>query len=156
MTEAARDAIAAALIDYWSKRINAEPKWRLAGFSPSNKRDSYVIRHRPIVSTPRLEESDDVFVVEFEVYTVVAVTGHPGLWIEELEPSGRCGLPTDDFAKAEIFLAGDLKWDGCSNLAFYPQTNTMLHLCGVKDVTAVGELMANLYEIAREEYHFDV
>lgn len=53
----------------------------------------------------------------------------------------------EDYAEAEIFLHGNIKWDGCSNWDFHSE-NIMVHFCGRKDATSLGRLMNHLYDIA--------
>ena len=56
--------------------------------------------------------------------------------------------PTDNFEKAETFLEGTVKWDGCSNFEFSAQKNAMLHCCSKDDVVAIGTLLGRIYDCA--------
>lgn len=56
---------------------------------------------------------------------------------------------TDDFEKAELFLSGSIKWDGCSNWDFHDHDG-MAHFCGKNDATGLGRLMDHLYTITSE------
>lgn len=40
---------------------------------------------------------------------------------------------TDDFALAERFATGSVKWDGCSNWDFHT-SEVLAHFCGVDDI----------------------
>lgn len=57
---------------------------------------------------------------------------------------------TPDPAQAATFLRGSIKWDGCSNLRFDGQDETMLHFCGADHAAGVGRLLQRMYEIAAE------
>lgn len=66
-----------------------------------------------------------------------------------------CGMDmTDDIEKAQVYLSGEVKWDGCANLQFDEQDNVMLHFCGVEDVRKIGALLERLYEIAAKAIPF--
>ena len=54
---------------------------------------------------------------------------------------------TDDILKAEVYIEGDLKWDGCMNMTFHEETkrNTMLHFCGLAGWTSLGEVMTRIW-----------
>lgn len=58
-------------------------------------------------------------------------------------------VPTEDIEKAEVFLQGSIKWDGCSNLQF-KDGDCLLHFCDKKDAMNVGVLMGRLYDLAHE------
>ena len=54
-----------------------------------------------------------------------------------------------DFDKAEVFLSGSIKWDGCSNWDFHTD-ECMKHFCGRAQAVGIGALMDHLYQIASE------
>jgi hypothetical protein len=83
---------------------------------------------------------------EFEVFEILS--SEPiTLWNL---PSGSRPDPTDDLSKAERFLHGSIKWDGCSNWHFDIQDDCMIHFCSAQDAAAIGVLFAELYRIAGE------
>lgn len=53
--------------------------------------------------------------------------------------------------EADVFLAGFIKWDGCSDWEFPTQETCMLHFCGIDQATSIGRLMNRMYEIAAEQ-----
>lgn len=53
---------------------------------------------------------------------------------------------TEDLAKAEPMLEGIIKWDGCSEIEFFAA-----HFCNKKGATDWAELIAALYDLAREK-----
>lgn len=62
-----------------------------------------------------------------------------------------CGTDvTSDLEKAQIYLSGQIKWDGCADLYFDEQENAALHFCGIKDARRISCLIERLYEIAKE------
>ena len=50
---------------------------------------------------------------------------------------------------AEVYLRGDIKWDGCSNWSF-DNGGTMLHFCGPENAVLIGEVFRRVYNIAKE------
>lgn len=56
----------------------------------------------------------------------------------------------DDLALAQVYLSGSIKWDGCSNLRFDEQDDTMLHFCGKQAAVDTGTLLGRLYDMAAE------
>ena len=88
----------------------------------------------------------------FKVYRIVctewAEAGgqvHPRGY--NIQDSAFSPNPTDDFAGAEVFLEGGVKWDGCSNW-FFP--DSCYHFCEKEQAMAVGALFQRLYEWAKE------
>jgi hypothetical protein len=57
--------------------------------------------------------------------------------------------PVADIDKAETFVRGSIKWDGCSNLEFNDD-EVMLHFCSKEGAMNVGVLLGRLYDVARE------
>jgi hypothetical protein len=59
------------------------------------------------------------------------------------------GLPVfQDAEKAEVFLSGFIKWDGCANVYFDGQDDVMLHFCGKGEAMNVGLLLGRVYDLA--------
>lgn len=52
--------------------------------------------------------------------------------------------------EADIYLNGDVKWDGCSNWHFDEQDRAMLHGCSRAGVKRFGEIMAMCWDWTRE------
>lgn len=52
--------------------------------------------------------------------------------------------------KKRVYLSGDIRWDGCSNMYFNRQDEVMLHFCGKQEAMNIGVLMGYLYEKALE------
>jgi len=77
--------------------------------------------------------------------------------IASREPTITWSLPdkcspefTEDLSKAEKFLHGFIKWDGCSNWHFDIQDGCMIHFCSADESQAIGNLFRELYLIADE------
>jgi len=94
----------------------------------------------------------DVGHVDFEIYEIEG-------WTSDSEPK----LPlwpilgatsnielTEDLCKAERFLHGSVKWDGCSNWHFDEQDRVMLHGCNRLDLLRFGAVMAVCWDWAAE------
>lgn len=70
----------------------------------------------------------------------------PGpLYVRNVDGSNEM---TRDPADADVFLEGDIKWDGCSNWDFPGVADCMLHFCDLKQASGIGRLMQRMYEIA--------
>jgi hypothetical protein len=57
---------------------------------------------------------------------------------------------TPDIEKAEKFLHGGIKWDGCSNWDFHTD-QCLAHFCGRKNATSIGRLIDRMYDITKEK-----
>jgi len=55
---------------------------------------------------------------------------------------------TRDISKAQVFMSGNIKWDGCSNIVFDAQEYSALHFCGKNDLLNVGRLLHCIYDFA--------
>lgn len=58
--------------------------------------------------------------------------------------------PVDKMEDAEVYLHGDVKWDGCSNWIFDEQERCMLHGCRRKDVQRFGDILSACWDWAKE------
>lgn len=85
--------------------------------------------------------------VEFVVYDVAgwAEGGFP-LWHKA--GSSSYPDPVDSTAEADVYLHGEVKWDGCSNWHFDEQDRIMLHGCCRADVQRLGDVMGRCWDIA--------
>ena len=92
--------------------------------------------------------------MDFKVYPISAVNDDGAY--EYRRKDADCGM---DFSQngledAQVFVHGNIKWDGCSNLWFDEQdTGTMLHFCGRSSIDDFRELMKRLYDLAAEVIH---
>jgi hypothetical protein len=69
---------------------------------------------------------------------------------------GSDGQAVFSIDEAQVFLHGDVKWDGCSNWYFDEQDEVMLHFCSKDEAMRLGLLMGRLYELAEsliEHWH---
>jgi hypothetical protein len=57
---------------------------------------------------------------------------------------------TTDFSEAQRVLEGTIKWDGCSDINFYPDTAGNEHYCGKPVAIELGQVIGESYEFARE------
>lgn len=57
---------------------------------------------------------------------------------------------TGSLDEAERVLEGDVKWDGCSNLNFFPDCGGNEHFCGKNSAIELGLVLSALYDDARE------
>lgn len=87
------------------------------------------------------------YVMGFECYKIVGFGEDNERWYEGLEDSDN----TTDIDKAQKYLSGEIKWDGCSNMKFDEQEKCMLHFCGTHRLKQLSGLFKTLYEIAGKE-----
>ncbi len=59
-----------------------------------------------------------------------------------------------DLQKAEMYLEGSIRFDGCSNLRFLREG--YLHFCGKADAIRIGDIMKQLYTMAAEMMQRDL
>jgi hypothetical protein len=84
--------------------------------------------------------------VDYAIYDMAAVD--PLLWpcVGGITGSDMTGNLED----AEVYLHGEVKWDGCSNWHFDEQDRVMLHGCSKSDVQRFGDVMALCWEWTAE------
>jgi len=51
---------------------------------------------------------------------------------------------------AQRVFEGDIKWDGCSSLNFFPDEGGNEHFCGKNSAVALGSLIGEAYQFAKE------
>ena len=87
-------------------------------------------------------------VVFVRVYEAIRFSVPEGLI--ELEDQSGTGRTTRSKTEANVFLVGDVRWDGCSNWAVYPIDNCMLHFCRPDGADEFSWLIKSVYDIARD------
>lgn len=85
-------------------------------------------------------------------YTVYAIEGVEENGTVLLHRAGADSWPdpVSSLGEAEIYLHGEVKWDGCSNWHFDEQDRLMLHGCSRKDLMNIGEVMARCWDWTKE------
>lgn len=80
------------------------------------------------------------YYVDYFVYAIQGITleGDP-LW-KEINTENSSNL-TDSLEKAEIYLYGTVKYDGCSNWYFAEQDRALLHGCDKQDLENLGKIL---------------
>lgn len=88
--------------------------------------------------------------VEFQVYDMegVAADGSP-LW--HRAGSGTHPDPVGTLEEAEVYLHGQVKWDGCSDWHFDEQDRVMLHACDKHGLERFGKVLAMCWDLASKE-----
>lgn len=87
--------------------------------------------------------------VSFNVHEIVGVEENGTvLWQRAGSAFNREYATSID--EAQIFLHGDVKWDGCSNWHFDEQDRVMLHGCSREDLTNMGAVMGQCWDWAKE------
>lgn len=91
--------------------------------------------------------------IDFLVYEIPAVSVQespiPQFNIKGYTGSGEY---TEDYEKAEVYISGFLKWDGCCEMDF----NDASHFCGFKSAMILARIVESLYQIAVLDFQFDV
>jgi hypothetical protein len=97
-----------------------------------------------------ITETDDNFTVvydienvsvDFKVYEIIANDDKP-----YYEGIGGCGADdkmTQDIEKANIYLTGKVKWDGCSH--YYFGDEGYMHLCGDNSIIELSKIIKKVY-----------
>lgn len=95
--------------------------------------------------------SQEVTWIDFEAYEVA---GRDSVRDGDLRyPKWEGSLLTSSETPTDRFAHGDLRWDGCSNIAFDEQERAMLHSCGRDHAARLGRLLDAIYDLGRE--HMD-
>lgn len=94
-----------------------------------------------------VKEGDNDHVVDFRV-----VTFYPGDGPNLYQRAGAIMSPdtVEDFDRAETYVSGSIKWDGCVNFTFDAQDECMLHACSREDLLNLGVLLARVHDLAGE------
>ena len=87
---------------------------------------------------------------EFKCYEAYGDFDEPNGIYYDITDSASTPNPTDDLDKAQVYLSGTVKWDGCSNLDFDINEGCAIHFCGRKDISKVGKLLERLYDLAAQ------
>ncbi len=94
-------------------------------------------------------KEDDAYFVDFKVYEIVAHTeGEKGKfdvpWYEGIDGCGMDDKATEDIEKANTYIAGTVKWDGCSHFNF-GDADGYIHLCGKFSMKNLQEIIEKVY-----------
>ena len=90
--------------------------------------------------------------VDFKIYEVIGLAEGATLGVYDVPEfyTTENDRLTESIQEAELYLHGEVKWDGCSNWHFDEQDRVMLHGCARQDVLRFGEVMAACYDWAAE------
>jgi hypothetical protein len=94
-------------------------------------------------------QPDEAF-VEFKAYKVrERVDNCPKFEADMKGARGPIEFTTD-LEKANVYMDGSVKWDGCSNIRFNEQGVHYMHFCGQKEAENIGKLLSEIYVIAAD------
>lgn len=93
--------------------------------------------------------------INYKVYDIVGLVENPekpGVydvphWQEKDSVSSP--NPVDSLERAEIFMEGTVKWDGCSDWLPYAVQNCYMHSCDREGLVRVGEVMARCWDMTK-------
>jgi hypothetical protein len=93
--------------------------------------------------------------VEFVIYDIVGHTEGETKGVYDVPEWPRIGQVSSgdtvsNIEEAEVYLHGEVKWDGCSNWHFDEQDRVMLHGCSKEDIQRFGEIMALCWDWTAE------
>jgi len=93
------------------------------------------------------DDMEKAYHVSYTVYTAHYFDDvTPISWVPKEDCNGR----TDKLEEAEVFLHGDVKWDGCSNWWFDVEDEIALHCCERWEIARVSEAMLFCYDWTKE------
>lgn len=101
--------------------------------------------------TVQMRREDEESWVDFTVYAIeggLLEEDGGNVWYEQ--EGSMTGEMTEDLSTSSIYLSGNIKWDGCSNMTFNEQDRCMLHFCGRQNAMYIGDLLGRLYDLALE------
>ena len=58
--------------------------------------------------------------------------------------------PVTTFEEADVFMHGDVKWDGCSNWYFDEMSRGAFHGCCREHLTNIGQIMGEAWDWTKE------
>lgn len=86
--------------------------------------------------------------VDFEAFEIIGGSENiDGSDVFMFEGVGGCGFDdkaTNDITKANKYIHGTIKWDGCSHVYFGDEG--YIHLCGPEHFKKLGALLAKVYQ----------
>lgn len=86
--------------------------------------------------------------VHFKIYDVQG-WGEDGVpWFED--PDNPVGPGISDVDKAEVFIEGLVKFDGCSDFHFMVANGGYYHGCERDHLTRIGEVLGRCWDIASD------
>lgn len=90
------------------------------------------------------DKLDKVFSVSFKVVEIVARLADSNSIEYELEGAQDSMDTTGDFDKAQRFISGFVKWDGCSHF-YFGDNQGYIHLCGRREIQKISDLIKIIY-----------
>lgn len=106
--------------------------------------------HNPEIGFTVVVEPQSPSWLNVTAYRILCTRDGAIQW-EEYNERGAGGIPTEKLEKAEVFLRGNISWDGCSNWECVPKSGMPVHFCGIEDAERVYKLWQWIYEIASTE-----
>lgn len=105
---------------------------------------TYILRAKP---SPKMETAVDV-----EAFKCVGEVSEDGVAHKEYRRRGASSLKhrVRDLNDANRVFTAAIKWDGCSDINFYPDRGGNEQFCGKPCVTNIGCLLGAAYELASE------
>lgn len=85
--------------------------------------------------------------VDYKVYKIYSYDGQSERsWYRNDNGYDGC---SDKLEDADVFLHGEVKWDGCSNWHFDEQDAVMIHCCERQQLVDIGEVMARCWDMTK-------
>lgn len=96
-----------------------------------------------IVATPH------EFRVEYIIYEILGrCEDGEVLWHKD---GASCSMDqADGLEDAEVFISGQVKWDGCSDWNFDANEGCMIHMCDKDGLVSIGRVMAECWDMTKE------
>ena len=101
------------------------------------------------------ELSFTVVAITHDYYVDYVIYDHEGEdsegnFLFHKKDSKRYPDPVESIVEADVFIHGEVKWDGCSHWYFDEQDNCMLHGCCKKDIIRFGLILGECYELTKK------
>lgn len=112
------------------------------------------IRHLEDLHFTVVSEARD-YKVDFTVYDVVGFCEGANKGVYDRPIWHKIGATdsmdsVETLEEAEVFLHGQVKWDGCADWYFDEQDRVMLHTCSRAGLERYSAVMLYCYDMARE------
>ena len=91
------------------------------------------------------------FIVEFQVFKHIAWDAE-GYHLYHLRGASTSDKHTQKYEEADRFIMGSIKWDGCSDLHFFPDEKGHEHFCGEAAATSCGIVLAAVFRYAKKYF----
>ena len=91
----------------------------------------------------------DEYHVQYDVYEHEGYY-EDGMPVFHMKGANTHPSPSTGIDDAEIYMNGDVKWDGCSNWEINENDRCMLHGCNKDDLLNIGKIMGECWDMTKD------